>query len=225
MAELKVTRRAVTGKKVNSLRRQGMTPVHLYGPGADSQTLQCETNVLKKLLSQTGQTVLIDLHVFGEKGSKRVLVREIQRSPVGGELLHVDFFQVSMTKKIAVEVPLVLVGEAPALRQKENMLEHGLTSLQVECLPDDIPSQIELDVSGLAEAGQAIRVKDIPITGQITLVDDPDRMAVRITERHLEKEEVVKPAAEEVAEEAKAEGAEGAEAAAAEAPKKEKEKE
>lgn len=217
MAELKVTRRAVTGKKVNVLRRQGITPVHLYGPGAESQTLQVETNVLKKLLGQTGRTALIELHVSGEKGSKRVLVREIQRSPVGGELLHVDFVQVSMTKKIKVEVPLILVGESPALRQKQNMLEHGLTSIQVECLPDEIPAQIELDISGLTESGQAIRVKDIPVSGQVTLFDDPDRMVLRITERYLEKEEVVKAAAE-VTEEAKAEGAG---AAAEEAPKKE----
>ncbi len=221
MAELKVSRRAVTGKKVTSLRRQGITPVHLYGPEVEPQTLQCETNVLKKLLGQAGRTALVNLHVFGEKGSKRVLVREVQRSPVGGELLHVDFYQVSMSKKLKVEVPLVLLGEPPALRQKQNMLEHGLTSLEVECLPDEIPSQIELDISGLAEAGQAIRVKDIPVTARITLLDDPDRMVVRITERYVE-EEVAKPAAE-VTEEAKAEAPEGAEATAEEAPRKEKE--
>jgi len=183
--------------------------------------------VLKHLLGQAGRTSLIDLHVTGEKGSKRVLVREVQREPVGGELLHVDFYQVSMKKKLKVDVPLVLVGEAPALRQKENMLEHGLNTLAVECLPDEIPSQIDLDISGLAEAGQAIRVKDIPVAGQITLLDDPDRMVIRVAVRLVEKEEVVKAAvAEEVTEEAKAEGAEAPEATTEEAAdKKEAKKE
>lgn len=222
MAELKVSHRTVTGKKVSSLRRQGITPVHLYGPDAKPQTLQCEANVLKRLLGQTGRTGLIDLHVFGEKGIKRVLVRDVQRAPVGGELLHVDFFQVSMTKKIKVEVPLALVGESPALRQKQNMLERGLTSLEVECLPGEIPAQIELDISGLTEAAQAIRVKDITLGAQITPLDDPDRVVVRITERHVEEEEVVKEAAA-VTEEAKVEAPEAPEAAATETPKEEKE--
>ena len=78
MAELKATRREVTGKKVNSLRRQGITPVHVYGPDVKPETLQCETNLLKRLLGEAGRTSLIDLRVTGEKASKRVLVREVQ---------------------------------------------------------------------------------------------------------------------------------------------------
>ncbi|MFH0942328.1 MAG: 50S ribosomal protein L25 [Chloroflexota bacterium] len=221
MAELKVFRRAVTGKKVSSLRRQGITPVHLYGHGVESESLQCETAGLKRLLVQSGRTGLINLQVSGEKAPKNVLVREVQRAPDTGELLHVDFFQVSMAEKIKVKVPLVLVGESPALRQKQNMIEHGLTSLEVECLPGEIPAQIELDISGLTEAEQAIRVKDIPLARQITLLDDPDRMVVRITSRPLEiEEEVVAKEVVVVGEEAKAVATGASEAAAEETTKK-----
>lgn len=221
MAELKVSRRAVTGKKVSSLRRQGITPVHLYGHGVESESLQCETAGLKRLLTQSGRTGLINLHVSGEKTPKNVLVREVQRAADTGELLHVDFFQVSMAEKIKVKVPLVLVGESPALRQKQNMLEHGLNSLEVECLPGEIPAQIELDIRGLTEAEQSIRVKDIPLAGQITPLDDPDRMVVRITARPLEiEEEVVAKEVAVVGEEAKAE-TEATEAGAGETTKKE----
>lgn len=216
--ELKVSRRTVTGKKVKVLRCQGITPLHLYGGGIKSEALQCATVELRRLLARTGRTALIGLRIDDEKKPKNVLVREVQRAPASGELLHVDFFQVKMAEKIKVEVPLVLVGEAPALKQKENMLEHELSSLVIECLPGEIPAQLEVDVSALTEAEQAIRVRDITLDKDITLLSDPDHMIVKIVSRPLEK------VAEEVAEEAVVAGEEavaGAEAGAeavAEAP-------
>jgi large subunit ribosomal protein L25 len=205
-SELKVSSRSVTGKKVKVLRRQGITPLHLYGHGVKSEALQCETVELRRLLAQTGRTALIGLHIDEEKRPMNVLVREVQREPVSGELLHVDFFQVRMAEKIKMEVPLVLVGEAPALKQKENMLEHELNSLAIECLPGAIPAQFEVDVSALTEAEQVIRVKDIPLDKEVTLLSDPERMIVKIISRPMEKEEVV------VAEEEAVVGAEAAEA-------------
>ena len=215
--ELKVSRRSVTGKKVKVLRRQGITPLHLYGHGVKSEALQCETVELRRLLAQTGQTALIGLHIDDEKKPMNVLVREVQRAPASGELLHVDFFQVKMAEKIKVEVPLVLVGEAPALKQKENMLEHELNSLAIECLPGAIPAQFEVDVSALTEAEQVIRVKDIPLDKEVTLLSDPERMIVKIISRPVEKEEVVVAEAAVVGEEA----AEAPEAASGEEASKE----
>lgn len=188
--ELKVSRRSVTGKKVKTLRRQGITPLHLYGHGIKSEALQCETLMLRQLLAQTGRTGLIGLRIGEEKKPKNVLVREIQREPLSGELVHVDFFQVRMAEKIKVDVPLVLVGEAPALKQKDNMLEHELDSLAIECLPGEIPAQFEVDVSVLTDAAQVIRVKDILLGKDITPLSDPERMVVRIITRQLVEEEV-----------------------------------
>lgn len=95
------------------------------------------------------------------------MVRKIQRDPLTGELLHVDFYQVRMAEKIKVEVPIVPVGEAPALKSKENMLLQELNSLTIECLPDRIPASIEVYVSSLTEVKQAIHVRDITLDERV----------------------------------------------------------
>ena len=144
------------------------------------------------------------------------MVRETQQNILKGALLHVDFYQVKMTEVIDVDVPIVLVGEAPALRNKENMLSQELNELSVQCLPANIPNSIEVDVSSLDEADQAIRVNDIAAREGITVLNDPEAMVARITVQREIVEEV--PEAVEVAEEV-AEAAEAeAEAPPAEAP-------
>ena len=174
--ELAAKTREVLGKKVQSLRRQGITPMHLYGHGVDSLTLECDSAQLKCVLAQAGSTSIINLKLDGAKRPRKVLVREVQRSPIKGELLHVDFYQVRMEEKVRLEVPIVLVNEAPALRQKGNVLSHELTTLNIECLPDDIPNKIEVDLSSLIEADQAIHIKDIKVASGIAILDHPDQL-------------------------------------------------
>jgi len=207
--ELALAKRETLGKKVRFLRHQGVTPVHLFGHGIESLALQCETAQLKQVLTQAGRTKLIDLKLDRKKPRKAV-VREVQRGPKTSELLHVDFYQVRMEEKIRVEVPIVLIGEAPALKLKENMLEQYLTSLTVECFPDGIPADIELDMSSLTETDDVIRVKDIHLGEKVTILHEPETSLVKISERPMEKveevvEEVVAEEAAEAAEEAPAE--------------------
>jgi large subunit ribosomal protein L25 len=203
--ELKVNKREITGKKVRFLRGEGITPVHLFGHNVESLALQTETSQLQRVLTQAGKTKLIDLTLEKARKPRKVITREIQRNPLTGELLHVDFYEVSMEEKIRMEIPIVLVGESPALKIKDNILAHELHTLDIECLPDAIPSRIELDVSCLTEADQSIRVKDIVLGKEITVLNNPDVVAVRIGVRKIE-EEVKPPEAVE------------AEAAAAEVP-------
>jgi len=156
-------------------------------------------------LAQAGRTKLIDLKLDKAKKPRKIVVREIQRNPQTGDLLHVDFYQVRMAEKIKVEVPIVLVGEAPALKLKENMLVQDLTSLTIECLPDEIPASVELDLSPLTEVEQLIRVKEIILSEGVTVLNDPEHTVVKISSRPVEKvEEVVE---EEVVEEEVEEGA------------------
>jgi len=206
--ELKVTKRDILGKKVKHLRRQGITPVHVFGHGIESLALQCATDELERVLARAGHTGLVNLKLDSEKRPRTVVIREFSRDWRGGRLLHVDFYQVRMEEKIRLEVPVVLLGEAPALKSKANMLEHELETLTVECLPGKIPPHLEVDITRLTEAGQAIRVKDIPVDKDINVLNDPELVVVKISFRPAEKlEEVVveKPAAvvEEVAEAAK----------------------
>ncbi|MGQ9546261.1 MAG: 50S ribosomal protein L25 [Dehalococcoidia bacterium] len=195
--ELKVSKREILGKKVKHLRRQGITPVHVFGHGIESLALQCNTDDLERVLAQAGHTELVNLKLGNEKSPRLVVIREIDRDWRRGRLLHVDFYQVRMGEKIKLEVPIVLVGEAPGLKSKANMLEHELETLTVECLPDKIPAHLEVDITCLAEAGQAIRVKDLRVDKDVTVLNDPEVVIAKIGFRPVEKlEEVVEKAVE-----------------------------
>lgn len=214
--ELTVTNREILGKKVKHLRRQGITPVHLFGHGIKSLALQCGTGELERVLGQAGQTRLISLKLDKEKKPRSVVVREFDRDWRKGQLVHVDFYQVKMEEKIKLEVPVVLVREAPALKSKTNMLEHELGVLTVECLPAKIPANLKVDISSLTEPEQAIRVKDVVLDKDITVLNNPELVVVKISSRPVEKveEEVVEELVEvaEEAEEAPKEAAPGEEA-------------
>ena len=211
--ELKATNREILGKKVKHLRRRGITPVHVFGHGIESLALQCDTSELDRVLGQAGQTRLITLKLAKEKKPRTVVVREYDRDWRRGELVHVDFYQVRMEEKIRLEIPVVLVGEAPALKAKTNMLEHELGTLTIECLPAKIPNSVEIDISALTELDQAIRVKDVTLDKDVTILNNPDLVVAKISPRPVEKieEKVVEEA---VAAEAEAEAAEGEEEAA-----------
>src|SRR4030042_6134500 len=202
--ELKVTNREVLGKKVKHLRRRGITPVHVFGHGIESLALQCNTGELERVLGQAGQTRLINLKLAKEKKPRTVVVREFDRDWRRGELVHVDFYQVKMEEKIRLEVPVVLVGEAPALKSKTSMLEHELATLTLECLPAKIPNSIEVDINSLTDLDQAIRVKAAKLDKDITLLNNPDLVVAKISSRPVEKieEKVVEGAVAGEAEEA-----------------------
>jgi len=187
--ELEVINREIIGKKVKHLRRKGITPVHLFGHGVQSLALQCDTDKIERVLAQAGLTGLINLKLDEEKAPRTVVIREFDRDWRKGQLLHVDFYQVKMTEEIKLEVPVVLVGEAPALKSKDNMLEHELDTLTIECLPAKIPTGIEVDISSLSEPEQVIRVKDIDIDKDIAVLNDQELVVVKISSRPVEKVE------------------------------------
>ena len=199
---LPASNRSILGKKTRFLRRQGITPVHLFGHGLKSQALQCDTAYLQRIIAQAGMSRLISLEIEDDKRPRAVFIREIQRDVLTGQPLHVDFYQVKKTEKIRVDVPIVLVDEAPAMREKGRSLLHGVTSLSIECLPDKLPPQIEVDLSPLEGTEQAIYVRDITLSPEITVSTDPDQLVVKVSEARVEVEEVVE---EVVAEEAVAE--------------------
>ena len=199
--ELAATRRETLGKAVRFLRRQGITPVHLFGRGVDSLALQCDTVHLRKALARAGQTRLISLKLEDEKRPRSVVVRGVQTGPVRGELLHVDFFEVRMEERVKVETPIVLTGEAPVLKLREYMLVQELDTLTVECLPGQIPTGAGLDLSSLSQPEQTLRVSDTGLGKEIAVLDDPEQVVVRIVFRPVEKpvEKIQEPAVVEEA--------------------------
>lgn len=199
---LKAAKRDVLGKKTRFLRRQGITPTHLLGHGIKSLALQCDTAELQRIISQRGTSRIIELNIEAEKQPRSVFIREIQRDEISGQLLHVDFYQVKKTEKITADIPIVLLGEAPATRLKASILQQGLTHLGVECLPEKLPSQIEIDLSLLEEVGQSIYVRDIALDPDITVTTDHDQIIVKVSRMKVavEEEEVVAVEAEAKAE-------------------------
>ena len=188
---LQADNRDVLGKKTRFLRRQGITPAHLFGNDIKSMALQCDTAELQRIIAHAGMTRPVSLEIETEKQPRSVFIREIQRDEVRRQLLHVDFYQIRKGEKIKVEIPIVLVGEAPAMKGKGRMLAHGITSLSIECLPDKLPSQIEVDLSQLEELEQPIHVRDIVLAPEITVHADPDQLVVKVTEALVKEEEEV----------------------------------
>ncbi|MBA7715621.1 hypothetical protein ES703_124674 [subsurface metagenome] len=208
---LKLTKRDILGKKTRFLRRQGITPSHLFGHNIKSLALQGPTGKLEYIIAQAGMTRLINLQIEADKQPKMVFIREIQRDPLSGRLLHIDFYQVSMKERMTADIPIVFVGQAPALKEKGHIVTQLLNHLGVECLPDKLPPQIEVDLSQLEAMGQTIHVSDIALDPEVTVTTEPDQPVVKVTE----------VAAARIEEEVAVEEAEAAKAVEAEAPTEE----
>jgi len=208
--QLEALKRDVIGKKVRFLRREGTTPANMYGHGLESVALKVDTKKLKQTLARAGKTDLISLAIADGGAPVMVLIRVVQKHPLTQDLLHVDFYQVKMTEKIKADIPLVFVGDAPALKIKNVSLLHLMDSIHIEALPDHLPHNFQVDVSTLVDTDQAVHVKDIALSEGITLLSDPEQIVIKAVETRREVEE---PVAVEAKVEEGAEAEEGAEEA------------
>ena len=184
---LSLSQRTVTGKKVKQLRRQGILPVHMYGRGINSMSLQGVAGDLRRLLPRIGTNIPVSVQVEGNEGENVCFVRDVQRHPVTEDLLHIDFIRVDVTQTISAEVPIALIGSAPATQQGGTLLQ-PLTSLLVEALPMNIPATVEADVSGLDDFEKSIIVRDIPIADNVTVLTDRDEFVARVIPPRVETE-------------------------------------
>ena len=193
---LDVGPRDVLRKKVKALRRSGVIPLHLYGRDMPSRALQADNATVAKIVNQVGHNIPLYLKVEGSAEQNLVFVREVQHHPITNRILHVDFYRVDATEKTTGEVPIVLLGEAPAVRVHHGVLMQSLHQLSVECLPMEMPERIEIDISGLEELDQGIRVSDFPPGPGVTVLTDPEELIVRIGAPRVVEEEVERPEAE-----------------------------
>lgn len=205
--EFTVHPRNVLGKGVKTLRRQGITPAHLFGHDMESIALQVESATLEKLVAQAGTSHVVSLSVNHHGKPHNVLVREVQRNPITGKLFHVDFYALKATEKIKLEMPIHFTGEAAAIKNKKGLLLENIRSLEIECLPRDIPASIEVDVTNLAEPGDSIHVEDLKRIKGVSILRNPKDVIAKIEEFKIEVVEKPPAAAEAKAEEAPEEGA------------------
>jgi large subunit ribosomal protein L25 len=162
--KLKAEPRPNVGRSaVSKLRTRGLIPAVIYGGKEKPQPLQVAASDINAMMSQaSGENVLVELEIAGDGVSRTVLVQEVQHSPLGGEIRHVDFHAISMDQMIEAEVPLEPVGTAVGVKTFGGLLEQSLRALAIECLPGDLPDRITVDVSQM-NIGDAIHVRDIPL--------------------------------------------------------------
>jgi large subunit ribosomal protein L25 len=176
---LKAQSRQVIGKQVRALRREGLLPAVIYGHQIDPIAISLNFHDTSLILPKVSSSQLVVVEVGGKKHT--TLVRERQRHPVTGDLLHVDFQAVSLTEKLRVNVRLQFTGEAPAVKMYDGIVVTSIENLEVECLPGDLPSSLEVDLSVLESIGDIISVKDVPLPPKVQVLADPDEVVVVIT--------------------------------------------
>jgi large subunit ribosomal protein L25 len=209
-------RRTGVGKGVaRKLRQAGRIPAVYYGRGEDPIALVVGLKDLQEVIDRAdGSNVIVDLKVDGDgSGDRKALIREIQRDPVGGRILHLDLQHISLTERIVVEVPVVLVGIAIGVKEGGGILEHLLREVEVECLPTDIPAKLEVDVSAL-QIGDSLHVSDLK-ADRVEILTEAERAIATVVPPTVLEE--AKPAEEgaaaepELVKEKKEEDAEGKE--------------
>jgi len=183
---LRVQPRTVYGKKVRFLRREGQIPANVYGPGLDSIAVQVDEKELRQLLRAAGQHHLVHLKVGAEPKTRQVLMRRIEQDSITDAILHVDFYQVAMDKKLTSRVPLVLLGEdvaAPSGGVVLQVLDH----VTVTSLPQDLPAAITVDISGLRSLDATVRVQDLVPPPNVDILTGGDELVVKIQRPRLLK--------------------------------------
>jgi large subunit ribosomal protein L25 len=197
--------RELVGKKVAILRRDGRLPAVVYGHGVSSENVSIDAHEFDLLRRKAGQNALIDLSVHG-KQARPVLVHDVQVHPVNRRPLHVDLFLVRMTEELTVDVPLVAIGSSNAVDNLNGTLLLQIDAVRVRALPDHLPQSIEFSIESLVDFDAVVKVADLTIPGDVTLLNDPEEVVAKVLASRLQAE-----AAELAAEEAEA-AAEGAEA-------------
>lgn len=222
--KLDVEKRKVSGKKVKGLRRQGILPANIYGKHLKSLAIQLSFKDFEKVFKEVGETGLVELLVAGEEKIRPALIHNVQLDPRTSQPLHTDFFQVDLKEKVTTMVPVEIVGEAMAVKDKKGVLLQTLNEVEVEALPADLPEKIAVDVSSLAEVDQEIKVGALKVSSGVVVLTDVELGVCKIVplvtaemEAEIKKEE---EAAVQAAAEAAAEAAPVGEGAA-EAPTKE----
>jgi large subunit ribosomal protein L25 len=211
---LRAEARAGTGKSVTrKLRAAGKVPAVLYGRGLEPLVLTVDRLALSKVLkTDAGRNVLIDLQVDGD--THLTLARDLQRDPLRGTIVHVDFLKIARDVAIEVDVPIHITGESPGVKEG-GVIEHHIWSVHVSCLPTSVPDRLDADVSRMV-IGDMLRVGDLAVPEGVTILTNPEEAVLGVVVPQVLKveEEVPAEAALAEGEEAPAEGAEGEEGAA-----------
>ncbi len=185
---------------MKNLRQKGILPAVLYGPKTKSENLEIDAKEFDKVFSQTGESTLISLEVEGKKDKYLVLVHDISRDPLSSRPIHIDFYQPSLTEEITVKVPIILEGEAPAIKNLGGTLVKNIAEVDVKALPQSLPKEIRVSVTGLATFEDHVLIKDLKLPEGVKVLKDPEEIVAHVTPLEKVEEELQKPIEEKVEE-------------------------
>ena len=186
--QLKAELRSPSDGKPRIVRTSGFIPAVIYGSGLTSKNIKVKKHDFAKAFQVAGEFNLVDLSVGGDQAAK-VIVKDVQRDGLIRQIIHIDFYQVDMTKKILAEIPLNFVGEAKAIKDLGGTLVKNMDTVKVNCLPGDLVSQIEVDISKLDNFNQFIRLHDLILPSGVELASATNEAVVGVVETKIEVEE------------------------------------
>ena len=188
---IEAQKRTVKGKRVGALRRQGVLPGIIYGRIKKDQiepiAIQLDLREVSQTIKKLTGSSLVTLNVEGEKYP--AILREAQRDIIYGTLRHVDFMAVSLSEKLQTAVPIELIGQAPAEINMAAVVVTGISELEIECLPQELPDRIEVDATVLVDINSVIYVKDLDLPENIDVLTDPEELIAGVTYVTIEEEE------------------------------------
>ncbi len=187
---LTVEYRDVNGKKVSTLRNEGITPVHMYGPGIDPRSLQCDTALVDKIVSEAGGNIPVTINLAGED-DEVCFIREVQYHPVKDVIIHVDFMKVDVNKEVEAQVPVIIEGTAPAVRNLGGTLLQPLQAVTVRALPMEIPAQLTLKAEVLVDYDTNLYVRDLVDMDSVAIINDESELIASVVPPRIEREDTV----------------------------------
>lgn len=195
--EIGLDARSASGKANKRLRREGIVPGVVFGMKSDSIPVQVDARTFELLYKSAGRTSVVNLKVGGARTATSAVIKNVQRHPLTGRAIHVDFLRVDLKAEMEVDVPLNFVGDAPAVEQSGGTLVTNVSSIHVRALPNEIPHEITVDVSTLVSLDVAIHVRDLSLNrDQVTVLTDGDELVAKVLPPRVE--EVVEPVEGEV---------------------------
>jgi len=187
MAELKVQIRNILGKKTKTLREKGFIPAELYGHGVKNLHLTLSAKEFQKVFKEAGESAIVNLKTENNE-TFQVMIHDIKTDSLSGKILNVDFYQIKMSEKIRVHIPIEFIGEAPAIKTFGGILVKTLKEIEVEALPQDLPQHIQVDLISLDEIKKSISVKDLGISDKIKIFISPETIIATVSETKTEEE-------------------------------------
>ena len=193
--ELKAQTRKETGRQVGKIRKDGWTPAVLYGKKTENINLAVNANEFEKLLKKAGESTIVEL-VTDDNKKHSVIIHDVQYHFLNSNPIHVDFFEVSMTEKLKASIALEFIGESKAIKLQGGVLMKLLSEVEVECLPADLPHNIEVSISTLNNFNDAIHVKDLTVSPKVKILTDGEEMVAKIQAPRSVEAELPTPVSE-----------------------------